>query len=181
MFRKTKAYVLLQKLYLTVFGVFSGCVITCLKSDMWTTTVLLSSTPRLRGIAWDATLHGHDIMHSQYQLTDDAADARRQTNVVRLASLHHMPYLSSATTCNPWSMQNIFCTAIPTVSFIHDSDGSECLQISVGSRVEEMTNELTFKVQLDKLWGVGPNIYCLSRYKVQFGQGYNISKVRAWH
>ena len=127
----------------------------------------------------DATLVGDDLMLLQYQLIDDAADAPRKTNVIlaafttahaRIKLFNNMQLVK-----NP---KNVLYCDTHSIMYVHDQSLTDSPDISIGSGLGEMTDELPPDVLIDKFWSAGPKFFCLSGHNVKTGLEYNIFKVK---
>ena len=127
----------------------------------------------------DATLVGDDLMLLQYQLIDDAANAPRKTNVIlaafttahaRIILFNNMQLVK-----NP---KNVLYCDTDSIMYVHDQTLTDSPDISIGSGLGEMTDELPPVVLIDKFWSAGPKFYCLSGHNVKTGLEYNFFKVK---
>ena len=62
--------------------------------------------------------------------------------------------------------------------YVHDQSLTDSPDISIGSGLGEMTDELPPDVLIDKFWSAGLRFYCLSAHNVKTGLEYNIFKVK---
>ena len=114
------------------------------------------STSRTKRVT-DATLVGDDLMLSQYQLIDDAADAPRKTNVILAAfTTSHAKIILLNNMQLVKVTKNVLYCDTDSIMYVHDKERCELLDIPIGSSLGEITDELPNDVLIDEFWSAGP-------------------------
>ena len=87
----------------------------------------------------------------QYQLIDDAADAPRKTNVILAAftTSHARIILLNKMQLVKVPKNVLYCDT-DSIMYVHDKERCEFPDISIGSSIGEMTDELPNDVFIDK-------------------------------
>ena len=99
----------------------------------------------------DATLVGDDLMLLQYQLIDDAADAPRKTNVIQAAfTTSHARIILLNNMQLVKVPKNVLYCDTDSIIYVHDKERCELPDISIGSSLGELTDELPNDVLIDK-------------------------------
>ena len=128
----------------------------------------------------DAALVGDDLMFLQYQMTDDASDVPRKSNVIlasfTTANARVILYSCLSKIKNP---SIVLYGDTDSIMYVQDSDyQSETPDIPTGSYLGEMTNELPHDVDVDSFYSTGPKFYSISGKKLSDGKQFNIFKVK---
>ena len=127
----------------------------------------------------DAALVGDDLMLLQYQLIDDAADSPRKTNVILAAfTTAHARVILYNYLSKIKNQENILYCDTDSVMYVHDTRTSHDFDISTGSFLGDMTDELPRGVEIDKFWSAGPKFYCFTGQDTSKQTDYSVFKIK---